>query len=169
MNAVAITRGTADADNWSSKGEAFDLKPQFADWAEEPFELLQQFENWKCWPLLEMTPLPQWSDGCVTLLGDAAHPIMPFLASGAVMAIEDAAILAAEFVRAPGDPAKAFRTYEARRRGRLARVRRGAAQMGAVYHMSGVMRFARNATLSVATGERLLARNDWLYGYCAEF
>src|SRR5690606_3061342 len=110
------------------------------DWDEGAYSVLQEFDGWKCWPLMKMEPLPRWSDGRVTLLGDAAHPIMPFLASGAVMAIEDAAILADELARTPDVPALAFRQYEERRRGRIARVRRGALQMGAVYHMGGAMR-----------------------------
>jgi salicylate hydroxylase len=101
-------------------------------------------------------------------LGDAAHPIMPFLASGAVMAMEDAAILADEMARTPDVPGLAFRQYEARRRGRIARVRRGALQMGAVYHMHGPMRHARNIVMQTLPPLRLLARNDWLYSYCAD-
>jgi salicylate hydroxylase len=168
LNAVAITQGTADPQSWGSSGAALDLKPNFADWDDDAYSVLHEFDSWKCWPLLKMTPLPRWSEGRITLLGDAAHPIMPFLASGAVMAMEDAAILADEMARTPDVPALAFRQYEARRRGRIARVRRGALQMGAVYHMQGPMRLARNMVMQTLPPLRLLSRNDWLYGYCAD-
>lgn len=168
LNAVAITRGDSDPAEWNISAESLHLKPHFADWDEGAYSVLQEFDGWKCWPLMKMEPLPRWSDGRVTLLGDAAHPIMPFLASGAVMAIEDAAILAEELARTPDVPALAFRQYEARRRGRIARVRRGALQMGAVYHMGGAMRLARNMVMRATPPQRLLSRNDWLFGYCAE-
>jgi salicylate hydroxylase len=168
LNAVAITRGDSDPANWGSHAEALDLKPHFADWDEDAYSVLQDFDGWKCWPLMKMEPLPRWSEGRITLLGDAAHPIMPFLASGAVMAIEDAAILADELARTPDVPALAFRQYEARRRRRVARVRRGALQMGAIYHMWGAMRLARNMVTQAVPPLRLLSRNDWLYSYCAD-
>lgn len=168
LNAVAVTKGAADPQSWGSPGETHNLKPHFAGWDEDAYRVLQEFDGWMCWPLLEMGPLPRWSEGRVTLLGDSAHPIMPFLASGAVMAIEDAAILADELARTPDVPSLAFRQYEARRRGRLARVRRGALQMGAIYHMQGPMRLARNIVMRAVPSLHLLSRNDWLYSYCTD-
>lgn len=166
LNAVAVTHGSTETSSWGAPGEALELKPSFADWEEGPYSLLRDFDDWSCWPLLQMEPLTSWSDGLVTLTGDAAHPIMPFLASGAVMAIEDAASLASELSRYPDLPAAAFRNYERHRRGRIARVRDGAARMGAIYHMQGPMRLARNMTLGLLPCKRLLQNNDWLYGYC---
>jgi salicylate hydroxylase len=110
-------------------------------------------------------PLDRWSQGAVTLLGDAAHPVLPFLASGAVLAIEDAEVLAVELAHSPDDPAGAFLRYEALRVPRANRVVAGSAQMGKIYHMDGIMRLARNAVLTVAPPKLLLTRNDWLYGF----
>ncbi len=169
LNAVAVTRGTADRESWGSRGDPLTLKSEFADWADAPYSLLQDFDNWMCWPLLDMPPLPEWGQGRITLLGDAAHPVMPFLASGAVMAIEDAAVLASEMAREPEDPALALRAYEAGRRSRVEKLRAAATRMGAIYHMSGPMRLARNLVLAAMPPSRLLARNDWLYGYRAAF
>ncbi len=104
----------------------------------------------------------------MTLLGDAAHPIMPFLASGAVMAIEDAEVLAAEISQGIGDIPAALSRYERRRIPRLARVQRASARTGDIYHMSGAMRLARNISMSALPGRHLLSRNDWLYGYRAD-
>ena len=113
--------------------------------------------------------LASWTQGTVALLGDAAHPIMPFLASGAVMAIEDAAVMAAELSLDGGsDIAAAFGRYERRRMPRLARVQRASTRMGEIYHMSGAMRLARNISIAALPGWHLLSRNDWLYSYRAD-
>ena len=109
--------------------------------------------------------LAAWTSGPIALLGDAAHPIMPFLASGAVMAIEDAAALAAEI--GGGDIVSALGRYASRRMARVERVRQASRRMGEIYHMEGAMRLARNISLSALPGRVLLSRNDWLYGYRA--
>ncbi len=84
----------------------------------------------------------------MTLLGDAAHPMLPFLAQGAAMAIEDAAVLADCMARAPDDPAAAMRRYERARRRRTARVQRAARSNGRIYHLDrGPKRVLRNLFL----------------------
>jgi salicylate hydroxylase len=143
------------------------LNAAFADWAAEPRRILSNFEGWTLWPLHDLPLLNRWSEGPVTLLGDAAHALMPFLGAGAVMAIEDAAALAAEVARAPEDPQSAFQAYEKRRIPRIRRVVRSSARMGRIYHMGGPLRLARNLALAAYPANRLLSRNDWLYGYCA--
>jgi salicylate hydroxylase len=129
--------------------------------------LLASAGNWLKWPLWTMAPLEHWTRGPVTLLGDAAHPVLPFLASGAVMAIEDAAILAQEVGRSRSDCAAAFQRYEQRRVPRIARLRKAVERTGQIYHMDGLMRAARNAALAALPERTLLARNDWLYGFDA--
>jgi len=165
MNAVAVTSGAAASPGWGTRGDPLELSGFFADWTDEPLRMLNTFDEWMTWPLLEMAPLPNWGNASVTLLGDAAHPLMPFLASGAVMALEDAETLAAEMVDAAPNIQTAFRRYEQRRMPRVGRVQRQSAKMGEIYHMSGAMRLARNLTLTVSPPALLLARNDWLYGY----
>ena len=169
FNAVAITTGVpATAGSGERAGDQL-LNAAFADWAAEPRRVLAGFEGWTVWPLHDLPLLNRWSEGAVTLLGDAAHALMPFLGSGAVMAIEDAEVLAAEIVRAPDDPQSAFMAYEQRRIPRMRRVARSSARMGRIYRMSGAMRLARNLALAAYPANRLLARNDWLYGYsCAD-
>jgi salicylate hydroxylase len=139
----------------------------FADWAQAAQDRLAPFANWTPWPLMELPPLPRWSAGRVALLGDAAHPLLPFLASGAVAAIEDAAILATQWAKHADHPERALHAYESARIPRLGRIIRGSARMGGIYHMQGPMRLARNLVLAAAPPALLLARNDWLYGYCA--
>ena len=167
LNAVAVVSGEAASPGWGTPGDAQHLMGLFADWAAAPQRVLARFTDWMRWPLMTAPALPRWTSGPVALLGDAAHPIMPFLASGAVMAMEDAAVLAAEISRSAGDLPAAFSRYERARMPRLARVRRASARMGDIYHMSGAMRLARNLSLAALPGRYLLSRNDWLYGYRA--
>ncbi|OZA78125.1 MAG: hypothetical protein B7X76_10220 [Azorhizobium sp. 39-67-5] len=99
--------------------------------------------------------------GRATLLGDAAHAMLPFLAQGAAQAIEDAAILARTLAGA--DAAEpALRAYETARRPRTARIQKEARTSGGIYHLAGPARLARDAVISL-TGSHLLDRYSWLY------
>jgi salicylate hydroxylase len=130
-------------------------------------EFLAVPERWQKWALHDLPPLSTWGTGPVTLLGDAAHPMLPFLAQGAAMAIEDAAVLADQMARLPDDPASAMRRYERARRKRTARVQRAAASNGRVYHLTAGEAWARNMLLRVAGGKMLLRRYNWLYDWRA--
>jgi salicylate hydroxylase len=101
----------------------------------------------------------------VTLLGDAAHAIVPFLAQGGVLALEDSVVLADALLIPGTDAADAIKSYEARRRSRAARVARASLTNGRIYHLSGAPALARNAVLRLGSPERLMARYDWLYGW----
>ena len=84
----------------------------FARWTKDAKSLLDQAEAWRGWSLYRLAGLKSWTAGPVTLLGDAAHPVLPYLAQGAGLAIEDAAALAACLAAEPSDPVSAFRRYE---------------------------------------------------------
>jgi salicylate hydroxylase len=103
--------------------------------------------------------------GRIALLGDAAHPVLPFLAQGGVLALEDAVVLARALDQAGGDVARGLRDYERRRRSRVLRVARASRLAGRIYHMSGALAFVRNAVLARAGPERMMAAYDWLYGW----
>jgi salicylate hydroxylase len=122
-------------------------------------------QHWHKWALYDRPPLAHWGKGPVTLLGDAAHPMLPYLAQGAAMAIEDAAVLAQRLAGTPDDPERAMRLYERQRRSRTARAQRGARRNGTVYHMGGAEAFLRTLALLAMGGKRLLGRYDWLYGW----
>jgi salicylate hydroxylase len=162
LNLVAVVQ-----DKYVPSGEIDDtsIQDMFRRWPFDAQLLLAGAERWLKWPLWTMEPLTHWSRGPVALLGDAAHPVLPFLASGAVMAIEDAAVLAQEVGRSRDDCATAFARYEQRRIPRLARLHKAVARTGAIYHMDGLMRLARNVALQALPESALLARNDWLYGF----
>lgn len=130
--------------------------------------LLCAADSWKSWGLYELPTLPRWHDGRIVLTGDAAHPMLPFLAQGAVMALEDALALATAVTASlrDGQPIEtAFANFEAERRPRVRRVCETARRNGTVYHLSGASAFARDLVLRATPGQRLIAGYDWLYGH----
>ncbi len=127
-------------------------------------DLLGAAERWTAWPLFDVEPALRFGEGPITLIGDAAHPVLPFIAQGAALAIEDAAVLAHHLARGP-DPARAARAYETLRAPRWRRVAAAAAANGRIYHLSGIAAGLRDAALRAAPPGRLLARYDWLFGW----
>ena len=164
VNIVAMIEETIHFDGWASPGASKDLLPFFNSWDEQIFELLKQPEDWFKWTVMSMEPLPRWGDGPVTMIGDAAHPIQPFMAQGGAAAIEDAAALAAAVTEHPQDMAAAFRVYESARQARTTRIQRASQQRGRLYHMSGPARWMRDQIVRHRRPETLLMRYDWLYG-----
>ena len=125
-------------------------------------ELILAGADWRRWPLLARPALAQWSKGAVTLLGDAAHPMVPFLAQGAAQAIEDAAALGRALA---GDaaPSQAFQGYERERLSRATKVQRASFRQGFYGHVGGPLALARDLAILALGGRGLLARNAWLY------
>jgi salicylate hydroxylase len=114
-------------------------------------------------------PVPQrWAQGPIALLGDAAHPVLPFLAQGGVMALEDAAVLADALHRNPDQVPLALQQYQRRRRARVMRVAKASRRNGSIYHLQGLAAQARNLVLRKLPAQRLMARYDWLYGWRAD-
>ena len=106
------------------------------------------------------------ASGLVALVGDAAHPVLPFLAQGGALAIEDAAVLA-HALAGRGDPSQGLAAYARARLPRVRRVQREARLNGQRYHWPQPLALARDAALHFAGGRALLARYDWLYGWRA--
>jgi salicylate hydroxylase len=169
INIVAIVNDNWAEPGWGADGQRDELLAHYSpwNWCEPVREFLAVPERWQKWALYELPPLDTWGTGPVTILGDAAHPMLPFLAQGAAMAIEDAAVLADQMARLPDDPASAMRRYERARRKRTARVQRAAASNGRVYHLTAGEAWARNLFLRIAGGNMLLRRYNWLYDWRA--
>ncbi len=114
------------------------------------------------WVLCDREPIAVWGKGRATLLGDAAHPMLQYLAQGACMAIEDAWVLA-DCVASAGSTSEALREYERRRYLRTARCQIMARVYGEVFHAAGVARELRNLWLSQRSPAQALEGMDWLY------
>jgi salicylate hydroxylase len=164
LNVVAVVEGGTGRQGWNRPGSSEALLAGFTRWAKDSKSLLERAEGWRSWSLYRLISLRHWSDGPIALLGDAAHPVLPFLAQGAALAIEDAVTLAACLAERPSDPSAAFRRYEALRRPRASRVQNLSGRYGRLYHLHGPLRAARNLLLELRREDRALRRFDWLYG-----
>jgi 2-polyprenyl-6-methoxyphenol hydroxylase-like FAD-dependent oxidoreductase len=167
INLVVITTDAWSGRTWSEAASRIDLLQRCAAtrWAPQADSLIRLPDAWLKWALYDCRPLANFAHGAVALLGDAAHPMLPFLAQGAAMAIEDATVAAQCLMRMPDNPEDAWRTYSAIRRGRTRKVQRLAARNGERYHRGGVAAMFRNTAMRFMAGERLLHHYDWLYDW----
>jgi salicylate hydroxylase len=165
VNIVAVTSDDWQSTQWSTAADRDEVLARFPPrlWAAQARELLATPQRWQKWALYDRRPATDWGNGPFTLLGDAAHPMLPFLAQGAAMAIEDAFVLAGALARFADDPARALRDYERQRQPRTARVQRAARRNDKVYHLGGAAAVVRDAALAALGGRRLLAQYDWIY------
>ncbi|MDM0026059.1 FAD-dependent monooxygenase [Variovorax saccharolyticus] len=139
VNIVAVNE-SADwvAESWTEPSTREELLAAYAGWHPNIVQLFERTDTSQIfkWGLFDRDPMAQWSQGRVTLLGDAAHPMLPFLSQGAAMAIEDAYVLAAALAHFGADQDAALRAYEAERLPRTARVQLEARERGRTYHLS---------------------------------
>ncbi|MDP2679704.1 MAG: FAD-dependent monooxygenase [Rhodoferax sp.] len=180
LNVVAIVHGQVQGDmsHWDHSGNAVELQQRLQATCKPLRDLIQAVPDWRLWALSIRPPMRsgrEQAGGRVALLGDAAHPMVPYLAQGAGMAIEDAAVLAdvleegGLFADGPGaDSADAasrvpglLRQYAQQRWQRNARVQATAIRNGNIFHASGLMALARNAAMKIR-GEGLMDQ-PWLY------
>jgi 2-polyprenyl-6-methoxyphenol hydroxylase-like FAD-dependent oxidoreductase len=142
-----------------------EVRKGFEHIAERPKRIIERGEDWKLWVLCDRDPTPNWVDGRVALLGDAAHPMLQYLAQGACMALEDAVNLSHHLELAGSSPDEAFAAYNRDRFPRTGRVQVNARLMGEyVYHPDGGRAALRNAVLRSSTPEQHYDRIAWLYG-----
>jgi len=167
VNFVAVEeRADWIAEGWTQGADPGDLRGAFAGWGGAAGALIGAVEDCFLWGLFDHAPLKDWTAGRLALLGDACHPMLPFLAQGAAMGLEDAWVLAAALDGAD-DPAAGLAAYVAARRGRAARVQRAAARNGRVFHLGPGLRGPAQAVLGAASALApgwLAGRFDWLYG-----
>ncbi len=145
--------------------ELDEVRQGFEQVAALPKELVDRGRDWKLWVLCDRDPTDRWLDGNVALLGDAAHPMLQYLAQGACMAIEDAVCLAHVMHKRNGDIASALRDYQARRVVRTARVQTYSRLIGDhIYHPVGASALARNSALKSMSLDQIHENIAWLYG-----
>lgn len=167
VNLVAIEkRAEWAAEGWTHPDDPAAPARAFAGWCPEAEALVTALPETFLWGLFDHPVLPRWTMGRLALLGDACHPMLPFLAQGATMALEDAWVLAALLDESP-EPERALAAYEDRRRPRTSRVQREAARSGRIYHLRWPAAPIAQGGMAMASRlapGRLLARFDWLYG-----
>lgn len=140
-----------------------EVRRGFEHVAERARQLIDRGRDWKLWVLCDRDPVMGWTEGRVALLGDAAHPMMQYMAQGACMAMEDAVCLADELGREVS--AAALVRYQDRRRLRTARVQLQSREMGThVYHPEGAHAALRNAVMGAKSAEDWYDQVAWLYG-----
>lgn len=169
INIVAIVHDQWNEGGWSATGERSELLRHFGrfSWAEPARDLISIPERWQKWALHDRATPFRGGSGPVTLIGDAAHPTLPFLAQGGAMAIEDAAVLAAALSANTDNTAKALRNYERARYKRTRAVQKLARKQGRIYGLTGPEALIRNWVMRAKGGEKLLSRYDWLYNWRA--
>ncbi len=169
LNVVAIVQGTAKgpAHDWDQAGAVGELLAAMGPLCQPLRDLVGAMPSWRLWALQDRPPMQsanEMASGRVALLGDAAHPMRPYLAQGAGMAIEDAAELGRALASATdpaSDVAMALRGYALTRWQRCARVQARSQRNGRIFHATGLMRWGRDLSLRLL-GERLLDQ-PWLY------
>jgi len=160
-----LPNGAGFNANWDTPRSADQLLTRLGPLAPRLMDFLRLVPSWRSWTLYDPPALPDWSKGRVTLLGDAAHPLLPFLAQGAVMALEDAAVMANVIAREPANLQGAFAKFAAARRKRALRVQTQSRRNGHIYHLGPLTAKARDMTMKVTGPKRLMQTYDWLYGW----
>lgn len=165
INLVAVTKGKALSKDWASDLPAETLFEELRPWNKPIRQAVMAVEGWTAWPLMTLAPFKQWSRGRAVLLGDAAHAILPFLAQGAAMAIEDACLLAELIEKHPEQPDKLSETFQAQRFRRCQRVFSKSIYQLQFYHASSYLAHIRNFGVKVLPTSWMLKQYDWLYKF----
>jgi salicylate hydroxylase len=168
MNVVCVVeQGHWERESWTDKGEVADVLARFEGWHPIVRSLVGAFSETFVWALHDRSELPCWSDGRVTLLGDACHPMLPMMAQGAAQSIEDGAALAALLRALPGDATGALARYEAVRKPRATKLQQASAANRIRFHLpDGDAQRARDEALATS-GDRMIANIGWLYAHDA--
>ena len=166
---VVVTFHSRKPEEWGvTDGSREEVESYFTGISPRPRRLLDLPKSWRRWATADREPIGRWSFGRVTLLGDAAHPMMQYLAQGACMALEDAVTLGEALAAEGGHIEAGFARYEKARVARTARVVLWTREMGRIYHASGVERLVRNDLWRGRTPERYYDAVEWLYGWRVE-
>jgi 3-hydroxybenzoate 6-monooxygenase len=163
---VVVTFHSRDVEQWSVReGSREEVLSYFEGICARARQLIELPKTWTRWATADREPLLQWNHGRVTLLGDAAHATLQYLAQGACMAMEDAVTLGEALRVHQGNVASALAHYQRSRLSRTARVVLSAREMGRIFHAKGVERLVRNDLWKGRTPQQFYDALHWLYGW----
>ena len=163
---VVVTFHSRENEQWGVRdGSREEVQSYYQSCCPRAHQLIDLPKSWKRWATADRDPIGQWSFGRATLLGDAAHPTLQYIAQGACMALEDAVTLGEALKACDQDFVQAFALYERSRIARTARVVLSAREMGRIFHAQGVERLVRNDLWKGRTPERFYDAMEWLYGW----
>ncbi len=166
---VVVTFHSREKEEWSVRtGSHEEVQNYFEGICPRARQLIDLPKDWTRWATADRDPIGQWNFGRATLLGDAAHPMLQYLAQGACMAMEDAVTLGEALRVNHNDFGKAFALYERSRVARTARVVLSAREMGRIFHARGVERLVRNELWKGRSPARFYDALEWLYEWKVE-
>lgn len=163
VNLVAVTKGAALQRSWSETVPNEQLFEQIRAWHKEVRSSVMEIKGWTAWPLMLLRPFRPWYKRRLVLLGDAAHAVVPFLAQGAAMAIEDAVLMGDLLEQHNKTPEIVPPLFEQQRFNRCRRVSSKSIYNLQLYHAHSIYRHIRNFGLGLMPGKLLLRQYDWLY------
>ncbi|MBU3710712.1 MAG: 3-hydroxybenzoate 6-monooxygenase [Limnohabitans sp.] len=162
-NVTVVFHSDRFEEGWDTYGDPEELRERVANLDPKVRDFVMAIQDWRMYVLRDRDPIRDWSKGRVTLLGDAAHPMLQYLAQGACMAMEDAVSLADQVASHASDPAAAFKAYQQQRYLRTARVQLTARLYGHVYHAAGASADLRNEFLRTKTPAQIFESMAWIY------
>jgi 3-hydroxybenzoate 6-monooxygenase len=162
-NLVVVFHSDRYEEGWDTYGDPEELDLKFRAQHPKVREFLSMVNAWKMWVLCDREPVRDWTKGRVTLLGDAAHPMLQYLAQGACMAVEDACVLAKQYADSPNNPNAAFLRYQEARYLRTTRVQITARLYGELYHAADATADFRRQMLHGRSAEQAYNGMAWLY------
>jgi salicylate hydroxylase len=163
-NQVAVFKSQCYRADSDDSGTEDELEEHFARTDASVRKALARVKRDRRWPLYDRPPADNWTRHHITLLGDAAHPMLQHIAQGACQALEDAVCLADALASYRGDVSQAFLAYQRERIPRTARVQRSARLFGDIIHSDGIAALLRNELLSGRAPDDY-TYTDWFYGY----
>lgn len=166
---LAATFHSKEVEDWGSReGDPAELLRYFEPTCDTVREILSIPQKWARYSTADRDPIAQWTFGRATLLGDAAHPMVQYLAQGACSALEDAVTLALALRHEGHEWTRALALYQRSRVARTARIVLSAREMGRIYHASGIERLVRNEMWADRPQDSFYTALDWLYGWTAD-